>query len=1258
LLGELVDAKFDRMKDSIDALTRMMAKNGVIGNRTLEKTVGGGGPQSAYTRVAKLEFQMFFVEKVQIVSIHLHDKALLWHNQFIKSQGRYSSGETYKQAMLARFGTIYDDPMSELKNLKYETTARVYQDAFDDLLSMVEISEDHAISLFIGGLPPEIAMGVRMFKPRKLADAYCLTNLQEATLDAVKKKSKPSGFFTSNKFNNGENYENVSKPAISPKPNTPVNAPVRNSYLKKILVPDDEDCVEDCLEEESVEVSQEMPQISLQAMNGVHNYRTLTMKGTVGKHTIHILVDCGSTHNFVDVAVAKKLGCPIRSICPLAISMGDGYNVATTSECKQFKWQLQGVTFCSDVMLLPLVGCDMILGIQWLSTLGDIKCNFKELRMEFMYKGKKMVLRGTPKSNLEWMSGFKQNKIERQGKQLEFSSMQLCVFPIAESLMRMEGISELQPELQTVVEEFADVFAIPKELPPSRLCDHRIPLLEGTKGTTAEIMDAYGGVLNFSQGVGNINVHKLVKSCRLEPIINPLAITVMNLDLKVEKDNVRHRKWKFDVWRWLKGKKKLTHQFVFNKVCSKVCAAALSLIDQEREGEQIDRTLLKDTVCVFVEVGMGRMECYEKGFEHSMIHGTSEYYSREASKWILDDSCPDYMLKADECIQRERARVSHYLHASSEAKLIEDVQISGINKGLDLVSSVFKQLVIDEGTALVKQAEYAATFIDDEDQEDEPFIVPKENSEEHAKRNKDTHAKPKITSVPPPSPTLVQIQELQAQILLLKSQNHKLEQDKERLFSIPTELKELPIKITALSGEVHELNTHIQEFEIKLPEVFNEIPQKLETFSSTISSLTTQVAELKKHMWELPKEFLALPGQISSIQTHIMTLEALPCIFHNVTDTLNRFASILNAHNKGVPSAGKSTTSPAEGEKNTNPVIEDAELANLIYLMGIDVVEEYHKKKLLYNKYCEKMLKREKSPKITNCEVLTKKGPITLKIYTEDGSEEVISNLKVNDLHLAEWRKVIQACLDKSEKGWKTIYGLVKTRLDQLTQTEQELKIDIKKPLKEQDPLNELNELTNKQRKKAGDFSDEPRPQFLHWGTSNRAAKSKYNTNLACLLPKQIYPPCVVDWEVLNNMGCGDTIEEMLEIKLYEVGGDEEIFTSEAWRCAFDINKPTYAKLCHEFYATYEFDETVTDEDLMSKKLIKFRLGGRGHTLTILEFVHRMEILQDKLERMAHRQSYHTDRYADVFEYMAGHYNVPLQGDYAPPSYDVEQDEE
>ncbi|GJT22355.1 hypothetical protein Tco_0892292 [Tanacetum coccineum] len=145
------------------------------------------------------------------------------------------------------------------------------------------------------------------------------------------------------------------------------------------------------------------------------------------------------------------------------------------------------------------------------------------------------------------------------------------------------------------------------------------------------------------------------------------------------------------------------------------------------------------------------------------------------------------------------------------------------------------------------------------------------------------------------------------------------------------------------------------------------------------------------------------------------------------------FATVVEnaseATTKDVPSAGQEIASPAEGEKNT----KDAETNlkdELVDLLGTNVMTQYYNKKLLFDKYCEKILKRKKSPKITNC--------------------------KVSDLHSAEWREVIQACPNKSEKGWKTIYDLVKTRLDQLTQTEQELKIDLNKPLKEQDPLNEL----------------------------------------------------------------------------------------------------------------------------------------------------------------------------------------------------------
>ncbi|GJW09748.1 hypothetical protein Tco_1575575 [Tanacetum coccineum] len=64
---------------------------------------------------------------------------------------------------------------------------------------------------------------------------------------------------------------------------------------------------------------------------------------------------------------------------------------------------------------------------------------------------------------------------------------------------------------------------------------------------------------------------------------------------------------------------------------------------------------------------------------------------------------------------------------------------------------------------------------------------------------------------------------------------------------------------------------------------------------------------------------------------------------------------------------------PTEGEKNT----KDAEtnLQNeLVDLLSIDVVEQYHNKKLLFDKYCDKMLKRRKISKIINCDVLTQKA--------------------------------------------------------------------------------------------------------------------------------------------------------------------------------------------------------------------------------------------------------------------------------------------
>ncbi|GJY06649.1 hypothetical protein Tco_0373703 [Tanacetum coccineum] len=230
---------------------------------------------------------------------------------------------------------------------------------------------------------------------------------------------------------------------------------------------------------------------------------------------------------------------------------------------------------------------------------------------------------------------------------------------------------------------------------------------------------------------------------------------------------------------------------------------------------------------------------------------------------------------------------------------------------------------------------------------------------------------------------------------------------------------------------------------------------------------------------------------------------------------------------------------------------------------------------------------------------------------------------------------------------------------------------------------------------------------FLLWEGCNQAAKSRYNTRLAQLLPRHIYSPCVVNWNVLNQICCSEVIDEMLATKLCVAGTDEDIFTSEARTRAFNINEPIYSELCHKFYSTYEFDKVCADDELRTKKIIKFWLCGRAfsglhsdeyfnareywlsigreenlslsrsHASTIRNPVFRAldtttlrelidsegrlipEVLEPRVPRVAiprpPRASMQDLYERIVFENMAGVYNVLVQGAYNPPGYDQQQ---
>ncbi|GJX19079.1 hypothetical protein Tco_0221756 [Tanacetum coccineum] len=80
-----------------------------------------------------------------------------------------------------------------------------------------------------------------------------------------------------------------------------------------------------------------------------------------------------------------------------------------------------------------------------------------------------------------------------------------------------------------------------------------------------------------------------------------------------------------------------------------------------------------------------------------------------------------------------------------------------------------------------------------------------------------------------------------------------------------------------------------------------------------------------------------------------------------------------------------------------------------IDLLGPEVLNKYYNDKLQYDRYCGIMMNRRAKSRITNCDILTRKGLITLKVYREDDTSEILLEFEASNLHLGVRREVVTA---------------------------------------------------------------------------------------------------------------------------------------------------------------------------------------------------------------------------------------------------------
>jgi hypothetical protein len=374
---------------------------------------------------------------------------------------------------------------------------------------------------------------IKMFKPKSLKQAYTLARLQDNTLthrcygsNPNKQTYHPTTFAYPNKlatpFSYNKNFptgfpsNNPKPPQAGLLPNPPYNPnitqrttrPIRNRDLDERRAKGlgfwcDEKFIPGhrcqnkklyslCIMEDNGEGSEEEgatdldpntynPHISLNALEGVTGLNTLRVIGKIEKQPIVILIDSGSTHNFISNHVADRLHCNLTNIKALTVQLADGAIMACTSVCSNFQWSIQGVDFVTDVFTLDLKNCDMIFGIQWLATLKTIVCNYEEMWMAFTWQGQEVFIKGNDPVTMETVRLKQLNGLLCSASLV--SEINMCSLRSINSQERGTG---LQPGLAanttftSLQAEYQELFAEPKGLPPPRSHDHNIPLKEGS----------------------------------------------------------------------------------------------------------------------------------------------------------------------------------------------------------------------------------------------------------------------------------------------------------------------------------------------------------------------------------------------------------------------------------------------------------------------------------------------------------------------------------------------------------------------------------------------------------------------------------------------------------------------------------------------------------------------------------------------------------------------------------------------------------
>lgn len=148
----------------------------------------------------------------------------------------------------------------------------------------------------------------------------------------------------------------------------------------------------------------EISKISLYALNGEPDPKTIHLRRILKGQKVSILIDSGSSHNFVQDDIARKLSLSMSPIPEFSVATGSGDVLVCSRMCKDTSIIIQGTTITTDLFVLKLEGANLVLGVQWMKSIGRILTDWATMSMEFVLGNSLTVWTSEPMIDEETLS--------------------------------------------------------------------------------------------------------------------------------------------------------------------------------------------------------------------------------------------------------------------------------------------------------------------------------------------------------------------------------------------------------------------------------------------------------------------------------------------------------------------------------------------------------------------------------------------------------------------------------------------------------------------------------------------------------------------------------------------------------------------------------------------------------------------------------------------------------------------------------------